>query len=54
LNVLFVSTLALGRPRSAWEDNTSMDIREIRWEGMDWIHVAEDMDQEDNISMNIR
>jgi hypothetical protein len=23
----------LGRPRSRWEDNTKMDLREIVWEG---------------------
>jgi hypothetical protein len=22
-----------------------MDIREIGWEGVDWIHLAQDMDQ---------
>jgi hypothetical protein len=22
-----------------------MDLREIRWEGVDWIHLTEDMDQ---------
>jgi hypothetical protein len=24
----------LGRPRSRWEDNTKMDLREIGWESM--------------------
>jgi hypothetical protein len=24
----------LGRPRSRWEDNIKMDIRETRWAGM--------------------
>jgi len=27
----------LGRPRHRWEDNIRMDLREIRWEGVDWI-----------------
>jgi hypothetical protein len=31
----------LGRPRRGWEDNTKMDVREIRWEGVDWIHLAQ-------------
>jgi hypothetical protein len=22
-----------------------MDLREIRWEGVDWIHLAQDRDQ---------
>jgi hypothetical protein len=25
----------LGRPRSRWEDNMRMDLREIGWEGME-------------------
>jgi hypothetical protein len=29
----------LGRPRRRWEDNIRMDLREIGWGGMDWIHV---------------
>jgi hypothetical protein len=29
-----------GRPRRRWEDNIRMDLREIRWGGMDWIHLA--------------
>jgi hypothetical protein len=27
------------------EDNIKMDLREIGWGGMDWIHLAQDMDQ---------
>jgi hypothetical protein len=26
-------------------DNIEMDITEIRWEGVDWIHLAQDRDQ---------
>jgi hypothetical protein len=29
-----------GRFRCRWEDNLRMDLREIRWEGVDWIHLA--------------
>jgi hypothetical protein len=32
------------RPRRRWEDNIKMDIREIEWGGMDWIHLDLDMD----------
>jgi hypothetical protein len=32
----------LGRPRSRWEDNIKIDLREIGWSGMDWIHQARD------------
>jgi hypothetical protein len=35
----------LGRPRRRWEDNIKMDLREIGWGGMEWIHVAQDSDQ---------
>jgi hypothetical protein len=35
----------LGRPRRRWVDNTKMDLREIRWDGMDWIDLAQDSDQ---------
>jgi hypothetical protein len=35
----------LGRPRQRWEDNIRMDLREIGWEGMDWVPLAQDRDQ---------
>jgi hypothetical protein len=35
----------LGRPRHRWEDNIKVDLREIGWGGMDWIHLAQDRDQ---------
>jgi hypothetical protein len=35
----------LGRPRRRWEDNIRTDLREIRWEVMGWIRVAQDRDQ---------
>jgi hypothetical protein len=28
-----------GRPRSSWEDNIRMDLREIGWDDVDWIHL---------------
>jgi hypothetical protein len=35
-----------GRIRHRWEDNVRMDLRmNRRWEGVDWIHLAEDRDQ---------
>jgi hypothetical protein len=27
----------LGIPRYRWVDNIKMDLREIRWDAMDWI-----------------
>jgi hypothetical protein len=35
----------LGRPRHRWEDNIKMDLREVGWEGMDWINLAKDRDR---------
>jgi hypothetical protein len=32
----------LGRPRSRWRDNIRMDLMEVGWEVVDWIHVAQD------------
>jgi hypothetical protein len=34
-----------GRPRCRWVDNIRMDLREIGWDGMDWIDLAQDRDQ---------
>jgi hypothetical protein len=34
----------LGRPRRRWVDNIKMDLREIGWDGMDWIDLAQDRD----------
>jgi hypothetical protein len=34
----------LGRPRRRWVDNIKMDLREIGWDGMDWIDLAQDTD----------
>jgi hypothetical protein len=33
------------RRRRTWEDNISIDVREMGWEGVDWIHVVQDRDQ---------
>jgi hypothetical protein len=35
----------LGSPRRRWEDKSRMDLREIKWGGMDWIDLAQDRDQ---------
>ncbi|KAJ4438708.1 hypothetical protein ANN_14655 [Periplaneta americana] len=35
----------LGRPRHRWEDNIKMDLREVGYDGRDWINLAEDRDQ---------
>jgi hypothetical protein len=35
----------LERPRHRWVANIKMDIREIGWNGMDWIYLAQDRAQ---------
>jgi hypothetical protein len=35
----------LGRPRRRWEDNITMDLREIGFGVVDWIHLAQDRDR---------
>jgi hypothetical protein len=35
----------LGRPRRSWVDNIKIDLREIGWDGVDWIELAQDRDQ---------
>ncbi|KAJ4438068.1 hypothetical protein ANN_14007 [Periplaneta americana] len=32
----------LGRPRRRWEDNIKMDLREVGYDGRDWINLAQD------------
>jgi hypothetical protein len=35
----------LERPRRRWEDRIKMDLREIGWGGVEWIHLAQDRDR---------
>jgi hypothetical protein len=35
----------LGRLGCRWVDNIKMDLRDVRWDGMDWIDMAQDRDQ---------
>jgi hypothetical protein len=32
-------------PRRRWVDNITVDLREMGWDGMDWIELAQDRDQ---------
>jgi len=34
----------LGRPRRKWED-IKMDLQEVRFEGIDWIELAQDRER---------
>jgi hypothetical protein len=47
----------LGRRKHRWVDNIKIDPREIGWDGMDWVHLAQDRDQWRalvNTAMNLR
>jgi hypothetical protein len=35
----------LGRPRRRWVDSIKINLREIGWDGRDWIDLAQDRDQ---------
>jgi hypothetical protein len=35
----------LGRPRRRWEDNIKIDLREIGFGDVDWIHLAQHRDR---------
>jgi hypothetical protein len=35
----------LKRPRHRLEDNIRIDLKEIEWEDVDWMHVAQNKDQ---------
>jgi hypothetical protein len=35
----------LGRARRRWVDNIKIELREIKWDDMDWIDLAQDRDQ---------
>jgi hypothetical protein len=47
----------LGTPRGWRVDNIKMDLREIGWDGVDWIDLAQDRDQWwalENTVLNLR
>jgi hypothetical protein len=35
----------LQRPRRSWVNNIKMNLREIGYDGMDWLHLSQDRDQ---------
>jgi hypothetical protein len=47
----------LERPRNRWVDIIKLDLGDIGWSVMDWIDLAQDMDQWKavvNVAMNLR
>jgi hypothetical protein len=48
---------ALGRPRRRWDDSIKMGLREVGWEVIDWIELAQVRDRWRavvNAAMNLR
>jgi hypothetical protein len=49
--------MILGRPRRRWVDSIKIDLREIGWDSVAWIELAQDRDQwraHVNTVMNLR
>jgi hypothetical protein len=40
----YESKSSLGRPRGMWKNNVTTGLTEKRWGGVEWIHVAEEME----------
>jgi hypothetical protein len=36
---------SLGRPRRRWVDNIKIHLRELGWNGMEWIDLTQDRNQ---------
>jgi hypothetical protein len=43
-----------GIPRRRKEDDIRMDLRKTEWEGVSWMHLAQDSDQCKHGVMNLR
>jgi hypothetical protein len=35
---------SVGKPMCRWEDNIRMDLKDIGWEVVHWMHLAQDRD----------
>jgi hypothetical protein len=44
----------LGRPIHTREDIVKMDLKEIGWGGMDWMHLAQDREHDSEPSGSIK
>jgi hypothetical protein len=42
---VFLNFTSLESGLRRWVDNIKMDLREIGWDGVDWIDMAQDRDQ---------
>jgi len=41
----YVYKILVGGARCRWEDNIRMDLNEMVWDGVDWIHLTQNRDQ---------
>jgi hypothetical protein len=45
IKLSYRSISTCSKSRRSWDDNIRMDLTEIGWGGVDWIHVAQEMDK---------
>jgi hypothetical protein len=34
-----------GKPKCKWDNDVKMCVTKMRWEGLNWIHLAQDRDK---------
>jgi hypothetical protein len=44
----------VGRPSRRWEDNIKMDLAEMGWVGMNWIHLAQERENLNESSGSVK
>jgi hypothetical protein len=44
-NSVYSKAYEAQRPRRRWVDNIKMDLREVGWDGVDWMDMAQGRDQ---------
>jgi hypothetical protein len=45
IDIFIIVRTSKSRPRRRWEDGIRMDLEEIGWGGVKWIHLAQNMDR---------
>jgi hypothetical protein len=41
MKIIIIIISLLGRPRHRWKNNIRMDLGEMVWVGVDWMHLAQ-------------
>jgi hypothetical protein len=44
---------SLGRPKFRWEDNIKKGLKEISWNGVTWIHLAQVTEKQHDLLQKI-